>query len=91
MTQTANNETDNSNPILQKISQDISAIKMSFEKSQRLPYTTRFLQGIVGGFGTVIGATILVTLFVLILTQLGHIDFLKPIVERIIDIIQSKR
>lgn len=74
-----------------KMSDDISSIKMLIEKSQRLPYTTKFLQGVVGGFGTVIGATIFVAIFIFVLTQLGHIDLLKPTVERIIDIIQSKR
>jgi ABC-type methionine transport system permease subunit len=48
----------------------------------------RILAGIANGFGTVIGATVGVSLFVFILGQLTNFSFLEPIVTNILDIIR---
>lgn len=46
----------------------------------------RFLYGIIEGFGGVIGATILVSIVVFILTKLEGIEFLRPIAESILNL-----
>jgi hypothetical protein len=43
----------------------------------------RFLFGIIEGFGAVIGATIVVSIAVIILSQLATIDFLEPVINEI--------
>jgi hypothetical protein len=50
----------------------------------------RFLLGLMNGFGTVVGATLLVYLAVLILNQLTGIPVLDQFIERVIEIVQRK-
>lgn len=49
----------------------------------------KFLQGILTGFGTFLGATVIVALLVLILTQLATIEAIKPIIENIVKIVKN--
>lgn len=46
----------------------------------------RFLFGIIEGFGGVIGATIVVSIALFVLTQLEQVGFLKPFVESILNL-----
>lgn len=50
---------------------------------------TKFLQGMAGGLGTVVGATVLVALVLFILNQFASIEILEPIVHRVIEIIDK--
>ena len=50
----------------------------------------RFLMGVVGGFGTVIGATVLVSLALLLLQQFATIDVIEPVVNRVIEVVDKK-
>ncbi len=52
-------------------------------------YRHTFFMGLLSGFAWVIGATIVVAIFVYILTQLSHIDLLRPLIEKIIEIVNS--
>ena len=81
---------NSNNLILEKISKEIIEIRKVIEKRQDT-FMNRFLLGIVGGFGAVIGATLIVAILLYFLTKLATIDFLKPVIEQIIDIINSKQ
>ena len=54
-------------------------------------WRTKFLTGIITGFATVMGATVVVALVIFILTQLATIEWLKPFVEDIVNIVQTAR
>ena len=61
-------------------------------KSVRLPsYLDRFLFGVVTGFGTVVGATLVVAIAVAILKPLERIGNFSPQVERLIDALNSRQ
>lgn len=51
----------------------------------------RFIQGVVTGFGTVVGATILVSLIVWMAQPLTQIDRVGPTLERVLDDLLKKR
>ncbi len=55
-----------------------------FEESsipKKVLYRTAFLKGVVSGFGSVIGATVVVALLLWILTLLADISIIGPIIE----------
>ncbi len=47
----------------------------------------RFLYGIIEGFGGVIGATLIVSLVLFLLTQLEQVRFMKPFVEALLRLV----
>lgn len=51
----------------------------------------KLLFGILTGFGTVMGATVVVALVLYILAQLATIEFFRPVVEWVVQIVQSSR
>ncbi|MBP6085137.1 hypothetical protein KA517_02775 [Candidatus Gracilibacteria bacterium] len=51
----------------------------------------KLFSALLVGFGTVMGATVVVALVIFILTQLASIEFLKPLVEKVVDIVQNTR
>ena len=81
------NETDVHSQLLK----EVQAIRKDIHiYSKGESFKKRFLLGVVGGFGTVLGATVLVSLLIIVLNQFATIDVLKPIVERVIEIVDSK-
>lgn len=54
-------------------------------------WSQRLLLAVITGFGTVMGATVVVALIVYILTQLASIEMLKPFVENIVNIVEKSR
>jgi ABC-type methionine transport system permease subunit len=50
---------------------------------------TKFLQGMASGFGTVVGATLIVALFIFILNQVAEVQILEPLVQRVIEIVNK--
>ncbi len=53
-------------------------------------FRARFVAGLWTGFGTVLGATVLVSLLILLLKPLSHVDFISPIVNRVIDALETR-
>lgn len=54
-------------------------------------FRKRFIAGMWTGFGTVIGATVVVSLLVLALRPLGSINWISPIVNRVIDDLETRQ
>ncbi len=52
-------------------------------------WSQRLLLAVITGFGTVVGATLLVALIVYILTQLATIEILRPFIENIVSIVEK--
>lgn len=52
-------------------------------------YRQKFFSSIIQGFATVIGATLLVAIAIYILTQLATIEFLRPFVQAIVDMVKN--
>lgn len=50
----------------------------------------KFWMGVTTGFGTVIGATVVVAIVLFILTQLASIEVIKPFVEQIVHIVENR-
>lgn len=64
--------------------------KLNSKLKQNYTFRKRFAMGVINGFGTVIGATVLVSLALLLLKQFATIDFVEPIVDRIIDVVEQR-
>jgi hypothetical protein len=58
-------------------------------KNQTLRY--RFLVGIFNGLGTVLGATIVVSLLIFLIKLFASFGWFKPIVDEVIKIIESRQ
>jgi hypothetical protein len=52
-------------------------------------YKMSFLKGVVGGFGGVVGATIVVALLVWILSLFGHIPLIGNFVDKVNETVQT--
>ena len=50
----------------------------------------RFIAGLWTGLGTVLGATVLVSMLILMLKPLSKVDWISPIVNRVIDALESR-
>ncbi|MCC6643527.1 hypothetical protein IT411_02155 [Candidatus Peregrinibacteria bacterium] len=61
--------------------------------TKELRTSNSFKQKVIGalitGFGTVIGATVLVALLIFLLTQLASIEMIRPMVQSIVEIVQT--
>lgn len=69
-----------------RLSQSIEKLHTAIERVEKAFAPTlfrRFLFGIATGFGTVIGATFVFSLLILILRPLENLDLTRPIVEAI--------
>jgi len=60
-------------------------------KSKRETLKQKFIGSVVSGFGAVVVATILVSLFLVILRLFTSVEILKPTVTRIIDIVDQTK
>lgn len=58
--------------------------------NKRTSIRMSFLKGIAGGFGGVIGATVVVALVVWLLSVFGNISLLKPFTDTVQETIQPK-
>lgn len=54
-------------------------------------FRTRIIAGIWTGLGTVLGATVVVSLLVIMLKPLTKLDWIAPVVGRVIDELQTKK
>jgi hypothetical protein len=85
-------ENNNEDVITKTFQEDVHLITEylhRFKKTQTLRY--RFLSAMVNGFGTVLGATVLVSVVVFILKQFANIQLIEPLVSRIVQIVQSTK
>lgn len=79
---------DFSNEILE----ELRLIKQEIRKnSLRISFKRQFLLSVISGFGAIVGATILVSLLVLILKQFATIEILEPFIQKIIEIVQKSK
>lgn len=60
-----------------------------FLQNQR-SFKSRLAAGLWTGLGTVLGATVLVSVLILALKPLSKIDWISPIVDRVIDALESR-
>jgi len=52
-------------------------------------FRQKFISAVITGFGTVIGATVLVALLIYILTQLASIEIIRPFIESIVNMVKT--
>ncbi len=71
--------------------QEIKQLNQQFQKNNKNQSNfLRFLLiGMMQGFGTIIGATILVALFLFLLRPFTNVNWIRPYVDQIIQIIQT--
>ncbi|HMS53806.1 MAG TPA: DUF5665 domain-containing protein [Fimbriimonadaceae bacterium] len=74
-------------PTLARLERTLSRLEDHLNPSLR----RRFLQGMVSGFGTVVGATLLVSLIVWVAQPFTQIDRVGPALERVLDDLLKKR
>lgn len=70
-------------------SHEIKALIQELRRSNSLEQ--KFISALITGFGTVIGATLLVALLIFLLSKLATIESLKPFVEQIVDIVKNAK
>ncbi len=70
--------------------QDVKQLNQHFQKNNKNQNNfLRFLViGMMQGFGTILGATILVALFLYLLRPFTNVDWIRPYVDQVIQIIQ---
>lgn len=77
---------------IRKISRELKILNQNVEQlNKRQAFKNRFFAGIFQGFGTVIGATLLVSLTLFLLRQLANVDIIEPLVSRILEIINESQ
>jgi hypothetical protein len=69
---------------------ELKAIKKEIAL-QTTGFKNKFLSGVVYGFGGLVGATILVSILLVILRQFASVNILRPTVTRIIEIVESSK
>ena len=63
-----------------------------FHRSRRQVYTMNFFRGLFFGFGSVLGATVLITLSIWVLTRFGDIfPPLADFINRLTETMQTRR
>lgn len=67
-----------------------NVILKEWHENQR-SFKKRFVAGLWTGLGTVIGATVMVSLLVLMLRPLGNINWISPIVNRVIEDLETRQ
>jgi hypothetical protein len=76
----------------EEILKELKLIRKDLRKTSEIFNLKRkFISSMVGGFGTVLGATVLVSLLIFILTQLATIQILEPIVKAVITIVARQK
>jgi Domain of unknown function (DUF5665) len=72
-----------------EILHELKKIKIALDGGNS--FKRKFLMGIVGGFGTVVGATVVVSLLILVLNQFAQFQILEPLVRNIIEIVDRTK
>lgn len=54
-------------------------------------YKQSFIKGLIGGFAGVLGATILIGLFIWILSLVAHVDVFKPFVDKVTNQVEQTK
>ncbi|MCC7432618.1 hypothetical protein IT412_03780 [Candidatus Peregrinibacteria bacterium] len=52
-------------------------------------FKQKFFSSLLGGFATVIGATLVVAIVIYLLTQLANIEVLRPFIENIVSMVKN--
>lgn len=72
-----------------RLGKQLERIYDSVHPDRKRFYWMSFLAGILRGVGTIIGATVVIALVVWLLSLLGHIPFIGPLVDHAKNTIQS--
>lgn len=81
----SNKETKMSDKDYEKLGKLLFSIGEIDIKKRKQIYKTQFIKGIFGGFGSVLGATIVIGIFLFVLSLIGNI----PLVGNIADNVRS--
>lgn len=75
------------------LADEFRALRKAFEENTvaQTSIKNRFIGGLATGFGSVIGATVLVSLAVFILKQFASVDILKPFVMEVTKMVQGTK
>jgi hypothetical protein len=63
--------------------EELTAVQGSFRK--------RLVAGLWTGFGTVLGATVMVSVLVIVLKPLANVQWISPIVHRVIEDLETRK
>lgn len=72
-----------------EVLKELKSIKKALIRDNSLK--TKFIQGIVSGFATVVGATVVFSLLILVLKQFAHFQLIEPLVKNIIELVQKTK
>ncbi len=85
-------ESQRDSTIIEKRLDKCEALLGDIAKNVKPPsYWDRFLFGAITGFGTVVGATIVVTIAVSLLSPLAKVSLIQPAMDRIIDALNHRQ
>ncbi len=74
------------------IVKELKLLRRDFKKySSQETFKRRFLMSLVTGFGTVLGATLLVSLLVVVIRPFSNVKILEPIVKQVISIVENSK
>ena len=79
-----------SNAEYERMGRALDALLSSEYLERRQAYKAKFLLGIVGGIGGIIGATIMIALLIGLLSLFKNVDPLKPFIEETTKTIQRR-
>ncbi len=68
----------------------VSSIFESGYLDKKQAYKTSFFKGVIGGFGGVIGATIVVALLLWVLSLFGHVPLVNRFSDRVHETLNSR-
>lgn len=69
------------------LSQEIAVLITELRRANSL--RQKLISALLTGFATVLGATLLVTIVIYVLTQLANIEALRPFVEAIVTMVKT--
>lgn len=68
---------------------ELKSIQSTLDKPLKQQMLKRFFIGLAGGLGTILGATLLLSVLLWILQQAKGIQLFEPLIEQIISIIEK--
>lgn len=74
----------------QKLGQQLESMYDAVNPNRTALYRTAFLKGVAQGVGGIIGATIIIALVIWLLSLLGHIPLLGPLVDSVRHTLQNR-
>lgn len=69
------------------LDKEIKLLRKELEKSNSPK--RQFIQGVLSGLGGVIGATVVVSILVFILSQLENVSFVEPFIKDIVRMVKN--